>query len=162
MKAWLINWILFFLPASRFYSLKRSLLRFLGGEIGYGVRVMNIIIHGPTVNIGNDTFIGNETIFSGGKSVVRIGRNCDISSRVAFVTGSHKIGTATRAAGEGYSKDIRIGDGVWIGFGSVILPGVTIGNGCIIAAGSVVISDIEENRMVAGVPAVEKRLLYVK
>jgi maltose O-acetyltransferase len=162
MKAWIINWLFFLLPQSRCFRFKVFLLRLLGGDVGSDVRLMSITIHGPTVSVGEGTFIGNETLFSGGKSYVRIGRNCDISSRVSILTGTHLIGSPSRAAGEGFCKDVFIGDGVWIGFGCIILPGVRIGNGSIVAAGSVVISDIRENSLVAGVPAKEKRLLYVK
>lgn len=50
-------------------------------------------------------------------------------------------------------KPITIGDDVWIGGHSTILPGVTIGNGAIVAAGAVVTKDVEPNTVVGGVPA---------
>lgn len=57
-------------------------------------------------------------------------------------------------------KEIRIGDNVWIGAGVIVLPGCRIGNNSVIAAGSVVCSDIPDNCMAAGVPAkVKKRLI---
>lgn len=52
---------------------------------------------------------------------------------------------------------VVIGDDVWVGARAVILPGVTIGNNVVIAAGSVVTKDIPDNSLVAGVPAVIKR-----
>lgn len=56
-------------------------------------------------------------------------------------------------------QEIRIGDNVWIGAGVIVLPGCRIGNNSVIAAGSVVCSDIPDNCMAAGVPAkVKKRL----
>lgn len=56
-------------------------------------------------------------------------------------------------------QEIRIGDNVWIGAGVIVLPGCRIGNNSVIAAGSVVCSDIPDNCMSAGVPAkVKKRL----
>lgn len=51
------------------------------------------------------------------------------------------------------SAPITIGDDVWIGAGAMILPGVTIGNRCVIGAGSVVKDDVEDDSVVAGVPA---------
>ena len=59
----------------------------------------------------------------------------------------------------GYTKigRVTIGNNVFIGAESVVLPGVTIGAGCVIAAGSVVTSDIPENSIAAGVPAVVKK-----
>lgn len=55
------------------------------------------------------------------------------------------------------TKPIKIGNNVWIGMGSIILKGVTIGDGAVIAAGSVVTKDVEPYTMVAGVPAVLKK-----
>lgn len=55
--------------------------------------------------------------------------------------------------------EVYIGDNVWVGARSVILPGVKIGNNVVIAAGSVVTKDVPENVMVAGVPAVVKKSL---
>lgn len=87
-------------------------------------------------------------------------KNCDISGRVNIITGTHQIGTIEEAAGEGYGKDITIEDGVWIGFGSTILPGVTIGKAAIIAAGSVVTHNVAPGTMVAGVPAKFKKQIF--
>lgn len=57
-------------------------------------------------------------------------------------------------------KEIKIGDNVWIGAGVIILPGCNIGNNCVIAAGSVVNTDIPNNSMVAGIPAkIKKKIL---
>lgn len=161
MKYYIINLILMYLPGSRFFALKRQLMRLLGAKVGQNVRVMNIKIQAVNLDVGNNTFIGEETFITGGKSSVIIGANCDISSRVSIVTGTHKIGNIEHAAGEGYSKDIIIEDGVWIGFGVIILPGVTIGKGSIIAAGSVVVNNIPSGVMAAGVPAIVKNKLYV-
>ena len=58
-------------------------------------------------------------------------------------------------------KEIRIGDNVWIGAGVIVLPGCRIGNNSVIAAGSVVCSDIPDNCMAAGVPAKVKKQLMV-
>lgn len=58
-------------------------------------------------------------------------------------------------------KEIRIGDNVWVGAGVIVLPGCRIGNNSVIAAGSVVCSDIPDNCMAAGVPAKVKKHLIV-
>jgi maltose O-acetyltransferase len=57
------------------------------------------------------------------------------------------------------SAPITIGDGAWLGARSTILPGVTIGAGAVVAAGSVVIGDVAPDVVVAGVPAVVRRQL---
>lgn len=129
-------------------------------SVGKNVRIMKIKIQGVTLFIGDNTFIGDGTWIIGGKSSVCIGKNCDISSQVNIVTGTHRVGNLERAAGEGYSENIIIEEGVWIGFGVTILHGVTIGKGSIIAAGSVVTKSIPSGVLAAGVPAIVKRVLY--
>jgi len=84
---------------------------------------------------------------------VSIGNYCDISDNVHFVTGTHEIATSgNHRAGKGYSKNIVVGDGVWIGYNSLILPGVTIGDKAIIGAGTIVHKQVPPNVVVAGNP----------
>lgn len=52
-----------------------------------------------------------------------------------------------------WARPVKLGDNVWIGGGASILPGVTIGDNCVIGAGSVVTKDVESNTIVAGNPA---------
>lgn len=106
------------------------------------------------VSIGHETFVGSRSVFVGGAgSSVSIGDHCDISDNVHFVTGTHEIDpVGKRAAGEGFAKDIFVGDGVWIGYNALILPGVTIGAKAIIAAGTVVHKDVAAETIVAGSP----------
>ncbi len=132
-----------------------------GAKVGRNVRVMKIIVNSVFLDIGDNTFIGNYTMFTGAAgTTIKIGKNCDISDRVNLFTGSHRIGTIEHAAGLGYGKDIVIGDGVWIGLGSSILPGVSIGDGAIVASCACVTNDVKTATMVAGVPAVMKKELY--
>ena len=122
---------------------------------------MKIIVNGVKLEIGDNTFIGNFTMITGAENTtVKIGRNCDISDRVNIFTGTHHLGTIEHAAGEGYGKDIQIGDGVWIGLGASIMPGVIIGNGSVVASCGCVKNDVESGTLVAGVPAVFKKKLF--
>ncbi|MFP7761491.1 acyltransferase [Marisediminicola sp. LYQ85] len=61
--------------------------------------------------------------------------------------------------GEVLRLPVTIGDGAWVGARAIILPGVTIGSGCVIAAGSIVRADCAPNTMWAGIPAALKRRL---
>ena len=91
-------------------------------------------------------------------STVTIGAHVDIAPRVSIWTGTHDVQVGkSKAAGPGKSKDITICDGVWLGMGARILPGVTVGECAAVAAGSVVTKDVPARTLVAGVPAVVKR-----
>ena len=85
---------------------------------------------------------------------VDIGQNVSIGPRVVIYTGSHPIGPGSRRMmGKVLAKPVKIEDGSWIGLGAMILPGVTVGRGSIVAAGSVVAEDVPPNAYVAGNPA---------
>ncbi|MDD5727023.1 MAG: DapH/DapD/GlmU-related protein [Victivallales bacterium] len=74
--------------------------------------------------------------------------------RVGIVCGTHEIDPeGPRSAGAGTGKDIIIEDGVWIGYGAIILPGVRIGRKAIIAAGAIVTEDVSPRTIVGGNPA---------
>lgn len=106
------------------------------------------------IRIGADTFVGHDVIITGADARIDIGENVDIAPRVCIVSGTHRIDTAgEHSAGEGLSKPILIGDGVWIGAGSLIIGGVTIGRKAVIGAGSVVVSDIPPLTVAVGHPA---------
>src|SRR5690606_10498217 len=122
-----INKISSALPISQCYTLRSFLYKLCGINLGSGVRLQNIAITGQCeITIGTGTFIGSETLLTGGKARISIGRYCDISTRVTIVTGTHVVDPfGLRIAGKGFSSDIVIQDGVWIGIGSIILPGVT-------------------------------------
>ncbi|KAM9979717.1 hypothetical protein ACTFIZ_005961 [Dictyostelium cf. discoideum] len=87
-------------------------------------------------------------------SEVRIGDNCLIATFGGIYTAAHYISPPEERYKTGYGLPITIGNNVWIGGHSVILPGgVTIGDNSIIATGSVVNKDVTKNTIVAGNPA---------
>jgi len=98
--------------------------------------------------IGNNTYIGDRTEIHAGSSV-KIGKGCNISWDVCIMDRDyHKLNSETEEI-----KPIVIEDNVWIGCNSIILKGVTISNGAVIAAGSVVTKDIAPGVLVGGNPA---------
>lgn len=142
------------LPATRLYCLKAYLWRLSGYKLEKNVRICSsaklMVFH---LSIGKNTFIGHRTMILGGDSTITIGKNCEISSNVMISSGTHNITPlSNKIAGAGYSKNITIGDGVWIGISSTILAGVRIGDMSIIAAGSVVNKDIPPYCIAGGVP----------
>ena len=82
-----------------------------------------------------------------------IGNNVLIGPGVVISSVGHPISTKGRRAHLARTNPVVIGDDVWIGANATIIPGVTIGNNVIIAAGAVVTEDVPDNCMVAGVPA---------
>lgn len=138
------------------YRFKRWLWTLAGFKIHKGVRIVSTanFVGNMDLEIGENTFIGHGTIIMGGESKILIGRNCDISSWVTIISGTHDLDTTgERMAGDSRSLDITIEDGVWIGVRTVILGGVTIGKMSMIAAGSVVNKNVPAYTMVGGVPA---------
>lgn len=113
---------------------------------------------GTDITIGKDTFI-NYGCFFDNSSSIEVGMNCNIAMQVMFCTSSHEIGDSEKRAGMNIGQPIKIEDGCWIGARAMILPGVTIGKGCVIAAGAVVTKDCEPNGLYIGVPAKRTREL---
>lgn len=147
----LIRW----LPRTRCFGLKRSLMRLAGLRVAPRVRIHSQArFEDPNVAIGDDTWIGMDTcIIATSTAEVRIGANCDIAPGCLLVVGTHEVGPSQRRAGKGKCLPICIEDGVWIGSRSVILGGVRVGAGAIIAAGAVVIKEVPSDTVVGGVPA---------
>lgn len=112
----------------------------------------SVIIHGPkNVTIGDRSSIA-EFSHIWGQEGVSIGNDVLIASHVVITTLSHDSDAAVFRESIVRAR-VRIEDNVWIGAGSIILPGITIGSGSIVGAGSVVTKSVPKNTMVAGVPA---------
>ena len=92
----------------------------------------------------------NLVILDGAK--VTIGKQVFIGPNVAIYTAEHPLDSETRVQGLEYAHPITIGDRVWIGGNVVILPGVTIGNDCVIGAGSIVTKNIPPYTLAVGNP----------
>ena len=157
----ILNIFLSFIPATRLFELKRILLRCFGVEVGEGTRIAgNVRFYGRGgIRIGNNCWIGIGTVFIVNQSApISIGNCCDIAPEVLFHTGTHSIGSSTRRAGDGFSREIVVGDGCWIGTRSTLLAGVCIPIGCVVGAGAVVLPrHYSENSLLAGVPATLQR-----
>lgn len=107
--------------------------------------------YGNRIEIGKNFFANyNCTIIDTGR--VKIGDNCQFAPNVGIYTAGHPVHPATRNTLYEYGFDITIGDNVWIGANTVVLPGVTIGSNTVIGAGSVVNRSIPEWSVAAGNP----------
>ena len=107
--------------------------------------------YGYNIKIGENFYANhNLTILDAGK--VQFGDNVFIAPNCGFYTAGHPLDYETRNKGLEYAKPIKVGNNVWIGGNVVVLPGVTIGDNCVIGAGSVVTKDIPENSVAVGNP----------
>jgi maltose O-acetyltransferase len=146
------------LPHDMFNHRRAAFYRSAGMQIGAGTQIL-----GPLTLLGWESIpefvvIGSEcaletpcTISAAAR--VHIGDRVNMGPEVMILTGSHKLGGIERRCGAYAFAPVEIGDGSWIGARVTILPGVTIGPGCVISAGSVVTRSMPAHSMVAGNPA---------
>lgn len=133
---------------------REAIIRKLIGRIG-----KNFVIHSPFrcdfgryITIG-DNFVGNFNLTILDEALVKIGDNVFIGPNVSIYTIIHAFDATDRNNGLMTAKSVTIGNNVWICGNAVILPGVNIGDGAIIAAASVVTKDVPPDTLVAGNPA---------
>lgn len=149
------------LPVGSLNRMRTRLIRLAGISVGTGS-----VVGGPLtvtgsprdVHIGRDCWINTGCLLDA-SSTVTIGNGVSIAHDVLILTNTHAIGPAERRAGPLESRPVSIGDGCWLGARSIVLPGVTVGSGAIVAAGAVVNRDVAPNTLVAGLPAVVVRTL---
>ena len=107
--------------------------------------------YGSHIEVGKNLFMNyNCMIIDVAK--VTIGDNCMFAPNVAIYTAGHPVHPVTRNSLYEYGVEVTIGDNVWIGGNSVVLPGVHIGSNTVIGAGSVVTKDIPDWVIAAGNP----------
>jgi acetyltransferase-like isoleucine patch superfamily enzyme len=134
-----------------FWVLRKLYYKLLGIKIGKHTEInMNLYVLSPqNITIGKGTHI-NKSCFIDARGGCSIGDSVSISHNVSIVSGGHNINSNNFNC---FHASIEIGDYVWIGINAVILKGVRIGNGAVIAAGAIVTKDVEEFTIVAGIPA---------
>lgn len=107
---------------------------------------------GTNIHIGDNTVINVNSVILD-RSTVEIGDNVLIGPNCALYTSLHPLDYPSRNQNIMDCKPIIIEDNVWLCGNVVVMPGVKIGNGAVIGAGSVVTSNVEANTLVAGNPA---------
>ncbi len=107
--------------------------------------------YGPNCHIGEGTFINHGAYLMDGARIT-IGSHCYIGPSCGFYTACHAKLPRDRSRGFELAKPITVGDDVWFGGNVVVLPGVSIGDGSIIGAGSVVTRDVPAGCVAAGNP----------
>ena len=110
---------------------------------------MGLFITGQNIEIGNNVVV-NRKVYLDGRIGITIKNNISISPEVYIVSMEHDPNDPMFATRGGV---VTIDDNVWIGARAMILPGVHIGEGAVVAASAVVTKDVEPYQIVAGVPA---------
>jgi len=124
----------------RFFSIGK------GSTILMGCRIRDL----SNIEVGELTTINQDCLLDGRDAVLRIGSNCDIAPEVMIWTLEHDLNDPEFRTKAG---SVIIEDYVWIASRAIVLPGVRIGRGAVVAAGAVVAKDVEEYTIVGGVPA---------
>ena len=107
--------------------------------------------YGKNIEVGKNFFANyNCTIIDVAK--VKIGDNCQFAPNVSIYTAGHPLHPVARNSLYEYGIEVTVGDNVWIGGNTVIMPGVHIGSNTVIGAGSVVTKDIPDWVVAAGNP----------
>lgn len=136
---------------SDFDAIGKIVKELLGRSEGAFINPPFYCDYGSHIEVGKNFFANyNCTIIDVAK--VTIGNNCQMAPNVAIYTAGHPLYPVARNSLYEYGIGVSIGDNVWIGGNTVILPGVHIGNNVVIGAGSVVTKDIPDWSLAAGNP----------
>lgn len=133
-------------------EVRRILGKIIGQEVDESVTLLPpfYVDYGKHIEIGKGCFIQQCCTFFG-RGGITLGENVLVGPKVNIITINHDPDPENRSAT--YGRPVVIGDNVWIGVNSTILPGVSIGCGAIIGANSVVTKDVPPMTVVAGNPA---------
>lgn len=148
---------------------RREVLEALLGGVGPGVWIEPPFFcdYGAHIYVGANTFVNANCVFLD-SAEIRIGANVLIGPGVQLLTVTHPLPAADRivpdpdassAPYRTYARPISISDGVWLGAGTIVLPGVSIGANATVGAGSVVTKDVPPNTLAFGSPCRVQREL---
>jgi maltose O-acetyltransferase len=150
-KAWMARYIA---ALASSVGERHALLRERLGHVGKGavIRPPFFCDYGTNIRLGDGVFLNFNCVILDVVEI-SIGDRTQIGPAVQIYAADHPRDAETRRAGLEFGRPVRIGSEVWIGGGAILLPGVTIGDGAEIGAGSVVTRDVPPGVTVAGNPA---------
>jgi Acetyltransferase (isoleucine patch superfamily) len=130
-----------------------GVLRELLGAVGKEtyIRPPFFCDYGYNITLGDNVYLNFNCVILDVVPVT-IGDRVQIASAVQLLAADHPRDARERASGLEYGRPITIGDDVWLGGGTIVVPGVTIGAGTVVGAGSVVTKDIPAGVVAAGNP----------
>jgi maltose O-acetyltransferase len=131
-----------------------ALLRELFAGVGPDTLVQPPFVcdYGYNIRLGRRSFVNYGGVFLD-VNPIEIGDEVLIATNVQLLTAKHPLDAVSRRAWSESASPISIADGVWIGGGAIVLPGVKIGENAVVGAGAVVTRDVEAGTVVAGNPA---------
>ncbi len=132
---------------------RRRLLTELLADLGEATVIKPVFRcdYGFNISIGQRTFVNYDCVFLDCNTVT-LGDDVQVAPGVHIYTATHPVDAETRRSGLEYALPVLIADGVWLGGGSIICPGVTIAENTVVGAGSVVTRDLPANVVAAGNP----------
>jgi maltose O-acetyltransferase len=134
-------------------AVRRVLLRLGGVHLGSHIWGLDrCYFESEHVSLGNGVGVNTGCFFEGHGRIL-VGRDTFIGPQVMIVTSVHEFGPGGEVARQPAYRDVRIGDRCWIGARATILPGVSIGDGTVVAAAALVTKDCEPGALYGGVPA---------
>lgn len=139
---------------SQYMSLAND-FRHLGNNVvlDYGIKFGNP----KNISIGDNVFIGADVMINAGKGgSIELHDGSAVGAGTTIITWNLDLmnnRTLTRSLNKNIFKDVVIGEGVGLGYNCTINPGVTLGRGCEVAAGSVLVSDVKDFEVVSGASA---------
>jgi len=150
------NFVMNLLPDNKFVNsgVRPRLARILGLKCGSECQIRkNIYFEGHRrIVLGNNVHLNRQSYLDGGGGLI-IEDNVRFGPQAMLMAGTHEIGDPRMRMGEALPKQIRVGEGCWIGARVTVTAGVTLGKGCVVSAGSVVQRSMPPNYIVAGNPA---------
>lgn len=161
----LANLVSGLLPTFASGAVRGRLYRWAGFDVGKGAFIMgNLKLTSAVPGFYRKLVIGSGVTIADHVTInldehVSIGDNVALAPHVLIYTGSHKLGPGSMRIGQPAAFPVAIEEGAWVRLGAVIVPGVTIGRGSIVAAGAVVLKDVPPNTYVEGNPATVIRKL---
>ena len=155
ISLWLIGLVTGWLPDNLLTcklrgALARPFFRQCGRNFQFGLRVR--FLKPGRIRIGRDVYIA-EGCWISGSADLTIDDEVMFGPYAMVVTANHSMKDGSVRFGAPVGAPVVIGRGSWIGAHVVILPGVTIGRGCIVASNAVVTRDVPDHTIVGGVPA---------
>lgn len=143
-------------PSAPVVKIRSYLCRHLFRNIGININIQKNVYFGKgnNISIGDNSGIGEDSIL-GQDDEIRIGNNVLIGPRLMIFTQNHNFSDRTKLIREqgATRKPVKIEDDVWIGARVIILPGVILGRGSVVAAGAVVTKSCPPYSVIGGVPA---------